>query len=166
MSKKGITPVLATSMLILIAISAISASAVFLRDTTGDITDAVDEDISKDERAQGSSISVERGFNASGFIALRVRNTGEYVVTVEDEDSGGDDNFRWTMYVDGRPEDFRYLDGSDPPMRTIVSGEVVEINTTEPYPSSSSDWKRIEINGQYGVESSIICSSSGGSQSC
>jgi len=166
MSKKGVTPVVATSMLILIAVSAVSAAAVFLRDTTGDVTDGVDNRLSEQERISGTSISIERGFNNSGGnVSLRVRNTGEYVVVIEDEDQGSDDNKRWTLYVDGRPQEWGYANKNDPSSESIDSGGTITIDTGVVYPSSGN-YKRFEINGQYEIESGIICSNSGNNENC
>lgn len=166
MNRKGVTPVIATSLLILIAVSAVSTAAVFLRDTTDDITGGVEDRLSEQERIDGTSISVERGFNNSDSdISLRIRNTGRYVVVVEDEDTGSQDNKRWSLYVEGRPQDFEYASATNPNMLTLDSGETLTIDTNVDYPSSG-DYKRLEIQGQYETESGIICSNSGGDQNC
>ena len=166
MNRKGVTPVVATSLLILIAVSAVSAAAVFLRDTTDDVTEGVNDRLSEQERIEGTSISVERGFNNSaGNVTLRVRNTGEYVVVVEDDDTGPDDNKRWTLYVDGRPQEWNYTTMSDPNNFGLDSGETVSIDTGVKYPSSGN-YKRFEINGRYETESGLICSNGGNDENC
>lgn len=166
MNRKGITPVIASSLLILIAVSAVSAAAVFLRDTTGDITDNVNDRLSEQERIDGTSISIERGFNNSDSdISLRVRNTGQYVILVEDTDQGSDDQKNWNLYVDGRPQEFTYSSMSDPDRVSLDSGETITIDTGADYPSPGS-YKRLEIQGRYQTESGLICSNNGGSQNC
>ncbi len=163
MSRKGVTPVLATSLLILIAISAVSTAAVFLRDTTDDITGGVEDQLSEQERIDGTSISIERGYNNSDSdISLMVRNTGRYLVAVEDSEMDPGDNRTWTLYVDGRPQEFDYESGN-PDIR-LDSGETITIDTNTDYPSPG-DYKRLEVQGRYETETGIICSNSGG-QNC
>lgn len=166
MSRKGVTPVIATTLLILIAVSAVSTAAVFLRDTTDDVRSGVEDRLSEQERIEGTSISVERGYNNSDSdISLTVRNTGSYLVVVEESDSGTDDNKKWNLYVDGKPQDFDYQAASDPDRMTIDPGETITIDSNSDFPSSGN-YKRLEVRGQYETESGIICSNSGNEQSC
>lgn len=166
MSRKGVTPVVATSLLILIAVSAVSSAAVFLRDTTDDITSGVEDELSEQERIEGTSISIERGYNNSeGNISLRVRNTGRYAILIEDDDTGTEDNKRWTMYVDGRPTSFEYASMSNPNRVSLDSGETITLNTGVRYPSAGN-YNRLEIQGRYETESGIICSNGGNNQNC
>ena len=166
MSRKGITPVIATSLLILIGVSAVSTAAVFLRDTTQDVTDGVEDKLSEQQRIDGTSISIERGYNNSNSdISLRVRNTGQYVVLVEDSDNGADDNKNWNLYVDGQPTEFTYSSMSDPDRVSLDAGETITIDTGVSYPSSGN-YKRLEVQGRYEAEAGIVCSNSGASQNC
>lgn len=165
MSRKGVTPVIATALLILIGVSAVSAAAVFLRDTTSDVTGGVNDKLSEQQRIDGTSISIERGYNDSGNISLRVRNTGRYLILVEGDDQGSDQQKNWNLYVDGRPQEWNYSTVNNPPRYTLDSGETVAIDTDVDYPSSGN-YKRLEIKGRYETESAIICSNDGGSQNC
>ncbi|MFB6116333.1 MAG: archaellin/type IV pilin N-terminal domain-containing protein [Candidatus Nanosalina sp.] len=166
MKRKGITPVIATSLLILIAVSSVSAAAVFLRDTTGDITGSVNDRLSEQKRIEGTSISVERGYNNSDSdISLRVRNTGRYVILVEGSDNGANENKKWSLYVDGKPRDFTYSRMTDPNRVALDAGETITIDTGIDYPTAGN-YKRLTIQGRYETESGIVCSNSGGSQNC
>lgn len=159
--RKGITPVIATSLLILIAVSAVATAAVFLGNTTDDITGTVNDRLSEQERIDGTSISIERGFNNSnGNITLEVRNTGSYVVLVEESDQK-----YWSLFENGKPRSFNYTSysPSDDDI-SLDAGEKITLETNVDYPTGP--FVRLELEGRYEVESGIICSNDGGSQSC
>ncbi len=160
MNRKGITPVIATSLLILIAISAVTGAAIFLRDTTGDLTDSVNDQLSDDQRREGSEISINYGYNNSnGNISVIVKNSGEYTLAVEESNQK-----KWSLYNDGRPQDFNYSDYSNPSNVFLDPGETVTIETGIRYPVSGP--KTMSIQGPFGVSATLICTSEGGSQSC
>lgn len=160
MDRKGVTPVIATSLLILIAISAVTTTAVFLQDTTDDIQDSVGDKLTEDEMKENSGISISHGFNnTDGEISIIVRNTGKYALAVEK-----DDNKNWNLYKDGRPQDFEYSSYSSPSNVLVDPGEQITIDTNVDYPNSNP--RILELEGSYGVSASIICTSEGGSQSC
>ena len=161
MNRKGITPVIATSLLILIAVSAVATAAVFFRGTTDDITGSVNDQLSEQQRIEGTSISVERGYNNSnGNISLKVRNTGRYVILIEENDQK-----YWSLFADGRPNSFSYASYSAPSRVSLDTGEVITLQTDVDYPSSGS-FTRLELQGRFEIESGIVCSNDGGSQNC
>ena len=149
MNRKGITPVIATSLLILIAISAVTGAAIFLRDTTGDLTDSVNDQLSDDQSYN----------NSNGNISVIVKNSGEYTLAVEESNQK-----KWSLYNDGRPQDFNYSDYSNPSNVFLDPGETVTIETGIRYPVSGP--KTMSIQGPFGVSATLICTSEGGSQSC
>lgn len=160
MNRKGITPVIATSLLILIAIASVTTAAVFLRDTTSDLTGSVNDKLSEDKKEANSQISIEYGYNNSdGEISVVVRNTGRYTLAVEENDKK-----KWDMYSDGRPQAFDYTSYSNPSQVLLDSGEAITLDTNVGYPTSS--YKRLEITGPFGVEASILCVNEGGNQNC
>jgi len=160
MDRKGVTPVIATSLLILIAISAVTTTAVFLQDTTDDLKDSVNDKLTEDEMKENSAISISYGFNNSqGEISLIVRNAGKYTLLVEE-----DDNKNWNLYDQGRPQGFNYSNYSNPSNVPLDPGEQIAIDTNVGYPTSNP--KILELEGSYGVSASIICTSEGGSESC
>lgn len=161
MNRKGITPVIATSLLILIAVSAVATAAVFFRNTTDDITGSVNDQLSEQQRIEGTSISVERGYNNSnGNISLKVRNTGRYVILIEENDQK-----YWSLFADGRPNSFSYASYSSSTSRVpLDTGEVITLQTDVSYPSSG--FTRLEIQGRFEIESGIVCNGDGGSQNC
>jgi len=162
MSRKGITPVIATSLLIMIAVSAVATAAIFFRNTTNDITDSVNDQLSDQQRIEGTSISVERGYNNSnGKINLKVRNTGRYVILIEENDQK-----YWSLFADGRPNSFSYASySSSLPQVSLDTGEVITLETDVNYPSPDS-FTRLELQGRFEIESGIVCSNDGGSQNC
>jgi flagellin-like protein len=161
MNRKGITPVIASSLLILIAVSAVATAAVFFRNTTDDITSSANDELSDQKRIEGTSISVERGYNSSnGNISLKVRNTGRYVVLIEENDQK-----YWSLFADGRPNTFSYASYSSPSRVSLNTGEIITLQTDVDYPSSGS-FTRLEIQGRFGIESGTVCSNDGDSQNC
>jgi len=165
MSRKGVTPVLATSLLILIAVAAVSSTAVFLRNTTDDITEGAQDQLSQNERIKGTSISIERAYNNSdGNTTISVRNTGKYLINIEDPDLQPASNKTWELYNNGRPVGFEYISAA--PDTALDSGEAIRLKTPVKYPSANDDYERIEIQGRYGIESGIICDNPGGTSTC
>lgn len=159
MSRKGVTPVVATSLLILIAISAVTASAVFLRDTTDDIQDSVNDQLSEEEMRENSEISVDYAYNNSdGDIAIVVRNSGQYALAVEE-----DNEKRWNLYSEGEPVNFDYSSASGPDV-IIDPGGSKTLDSNVDYPSSS--YKTLDIEGPYGVSATVLCENSGGNEDC
>ena len=70
MKRKGITPLVGTALLVLIAISAVTSAAVFLRDTTQQVSDSVNERISEDQIRENSGIDIEYAYeNSDGNIS-------------------------------------------------------------------------------------------------
>jgi flagellin-like protein len=159
MKRKGITPLVGTALLILIAISAVTGSAVFLRDTTQGVTDSVDDHLQQEERQENSGIDIEYAYNSSGEIWIVVRNTGEYTLTVEE-----DDQKSWNLYIDDRPQTFTYSGGSAT-TKMLDPGETLTVDTNSAMPSPGS-YKTVEIQGTYGTSSSIICDNTAGSGGC
>lgn len=150
MKRKGITPLVGTALLVLIAISAVTSAAVFLRDTTQQVSDSVNERISEDQIRENSAIDIEYAYkNTDGNISLVVRNTGRYTLIVEERDRK-----LWNLYSDGRPVGYAYS-GSNVNKKLIDPESTLTLETEIEFPDG--DYSTINLEGTYGTSSSIIC---------
>lgn len=159
MKRKGITPLVGTALLVLIAISAVTSAAVFLRDTTQQVSDSVNERISEDQMRENSGIDIEYAYeNNDGNISLVVRNTGRYTLNVEENDGK-----LWNLYSDGRPTDYTYSGGSTSE-KLLDPDSTLTLETRIEFPDG--DYSTINIEGTYGTSSSIICDESNPDGAC
>ena len=159
MKRKGITPLVGTALLVLIAISAVTSAAVFIRDTTQQVSDSVNERISQDQMRENSGIDIEYAYNNSdGNISLVVRNTGRYTLTVEESDRK-----LWNLYSDGRPVDYDYS-GGGASQKLIDPDSTLTLETEIEFPDG--DYATINLEGTYGTSSSIICDESNPDGAC
>lgn len=157
--RKGVTPLVGTALLILIAVSAVTSAAVFIRDTTQDVSNTVEDRISEDELRDNSGIDIEYAYpNDNDNISLVVRNTGRYTLTVEEND-----NKLWNLYSDGRPVDYTYA-GGDTDAKSIDPDSTLTLETAVEFPDG--DYVTIDLEGTYGTSSSIICDESTPDDAC
>ena len=161
MSSKGVSPVVATVLLMGIAIASVSSAAVFISGTMDDLQSNVEEWLRGEDRKQASELSVDYAYNGTGgYLLVDLRNTGSRSLKVEE-----DNQKTLTMYIGGVPEEWNYSDGSG-----FVSGEdvvlnptsVLTVNTTEKFPSDG-DTAEIDFAGPYEVEAGYVCYSESGS---
>jgi len=160
MSRKGVTPLVGTALLILIAVSAVTSAAVFIRDTTEEVSENVNQRISEDEMRDNSGIDIEYAYeNDAGNISLVVRNTGRYTLTVEE-----DNQKVWNLYSDGRPVNFTYPGGTPADEKLIDPDTTLTLETDINFPSG--DFITISLEGGFGTSSSVICDESSPDGAC
>lgn len=160
MSRKGVTPVVATSLLLLISIATVSSSAIFLSGTVDDIGQGVEERLGVDSNEQDSELSIDYGYRGNnGNIWLDVTNDGSITLATEE-----DSVKLWNLYSDGSRLTWNYAYGA-PSNNQVDPGDTVTIDTQKAYPSIGRS-TTIELNGQYETSSSIVCSNSNGEDSC
>lgn len=155
MRRKGVTPVVATVLLISIGIAAVGSAGIFLQDVADQIMGSAEDEISQDNMIEESEISIEYGFeNGDGDISVDVRNTGSTTLQIVE-----DGQRRWNLYIDGQPQtSWEFADSSlnSDANVDIKPQEQVRIDTNSDYPSSGNA-KRVQVSGTYETQSSIIC---------
>jgi len=156
MNKKGITPVVATMLLMVIAVAAVGTASVFLQDTLTEIQGNLEDQVSREDDIDSSDINIEFAYNGTnGYILTDVRNSGSVLLDIEEDSSR-----RWNMYVEGRPENWEYVDsglGGDVNLRP---NEVVSINTTQSFPEQGES-KQISFNAPLETSDSYVCFNEG-----
>lgn len=158
MNNKGITPVVATVLLMTITVAATASAFTFMTGIQNDFMQNTEDRISDREREAQSDINIETAYNSTdGYIIANVRNTGEITLIIENDQG----NRVWNLYVDGVPTEWEYLDPSNP-KTSIPPQDTVNINTTAKFPADETS---IKIAGTDGVSDTIICYNSG-SPSC
>lgn len=160
MTSKGLTPVIATVLLITISVAATASAYSFINTVQQDTQSHMEEELAQEERETKTSINMDYVYNSSGYLTLNVRNTGTLSLNFRDDGENAFD-----LYIDGSPveEEWRFEGGYEGDDDVIVSQqETVAINTTESYPSEDEDaW--IEFMGPYSTYDSYVCYNSGGS---
>lgn len=158
-TRKGITPVVATVLLISIGIAAVGSAGIFLQNLGDMLRDNAEETIANDNRIENSEISIEYAFeNSDGDISVDVRNTGG--TTLQIEDNG---NRLWNLYIDGQPQtswDFADSSLNSADDVDLTPQQQVRIDTNADYPSSGNS-KRVQVSGTFETQSSVICSHNG-----
>lgn len=158
MSSKGVTPIIATALLIGIAVSTALTASVFMQNSLDDVRSGFEDDLQEGEREDQAELSIEYGYNQGGYTLIDIRNTGSIALPIRENG-----NATLAVYMDGRPaENWEYLVGAD---KTVLSQDSrITINTSESFPVQGN-YTNIEITGPYSVESSIVCYNDG-SPSC
>lgn len=161
MKSKGISPVVATVLLLAIAIAAVSSAAVFLQGTMDGLQDSIGDWVDQEDKKESSSMVIEYAYNSTsnGYLLVDVRNDGSRALSVED-----DGNRKWDIYVNSKPGEWNYTKNSPYHGQDgvfISPSEQITLNTTEKFPSSGVT-KEVEFTGPYGVRSSYVCLSQKG----
>ena len=153
---KGITPVVATVLLMLIAVAAVGSASVFLEGTITDLQDGLEDEMEEEEMIEASDIRVDRAYNGTGgYLLADVSNSGSVTLTIEDS---GDK--LWNLYINGAPVDWTYVNSSMGGNVTINPNDVVSFNTTRAYPSSGSSVE-FSFNAPYDSSDRYICFNEG-----
>lgn len=162
MNSKGITPVIATVLLMTITVAATASAYTFMTGIQDDFMDSTEDRLNNQEREAKSDINIETAYNSSdGYLILSVRNTGSLTLNVEDSDG----NKAWDLFIDGRPVDdgtgWEYRGNSK---TSLAPQETIGINTTAKFPPSDSD-ALISLAGPNSASDDKVCYNSG-STSC
>ena len=158
MNRKGITPIVATVLLMLMAVAAVGSASVFLDDTLTGLQENLEGDLEEEQTVEASDLRIQSAYKGvGGKINIDVRNSGSVTLNIERDGSK-----LWNLYIDGRPQEWTYIDssrgGGD---ESITPNEVISLNTTTDYPSSGSS-KELSLNGPFETEDTYICFNSGG----
>lgn len=169
MSRKGVTPVIATVLLITISIAATSTAYTFIMNAQQSAKDSYEERFSQKEIERRTDLNIEHIYeeSSSGNAILVIRNTGSLTQRVEE-----DGTKYWALYADGEPigpsdsgTTWDYVDSSLGGNVNLNPQATMAINSNVEFPSGPSGEKEFRIVGRYGSQDSIICAP-GSSNSC
>lgn len=156
MSRKGITPVVATMLLLLIAVAAVGSASVFLQDTLTDVQDGLEDQVEHEERVDSTDIRIEFAYNEEDYILVDVVNSGTTTLEIEE-----DGNKLWNLYMDSRPETWEYVDDAQGGDELLNPEDTITLNTTEEFPPEGES-KEISLNAPYDTSDSYVCFNEGG----
>ena len=152
---KGVTPILATVMLLFIAVAAAGSAAVFLQGTVDDIQEGAEDELEREELIRNSDLRIQSGFNSSeGYLFIVVRNSGSVTMPIVDDS----DNV-WSLFVENVPRD-----SWTAPEDSISPNQIININTTVEYPANQNSVE-VSVSAPYETTDSYICYNAG-SNSC
>jgi len=160
MSRKGVTPVIATVLLITISVAATASAYTFINTIQSDIQSHFEEDLTEEQRQQQSSFNIEYVYENDDYIFLSLRNTGTLELVMKD----GDD-YRLDLYTEQRPistDEWSFVSEED--QVSLRSEQTTTINTSEAFPDEG-DSVFLELYGPFQTSSTYVCHNSG-SSSC
>lgn len=151
MMSKGITPVVATVLLMLIAVAAVGSATVFLEDTVEGVQSGLEDEMSRQDAVESSDIRIDSAYRGTdGFLLVDVQNTGSVTLDIE-----RDDVKLWNLYIDGVPQEWEYVNTAGPD-ESINPNSIVSFNTTSSYPGNSNS-KELSFHAQFENSDSYIC---------
>jgi hypothetical protein len=159
-ARKGVTPVVATALLLTIAVGSVVSAGIFMDDTLEDMSGAFKDNV--DEGTSKAEIDIDSAVKASDDpddIMIVVRNTGDDPLDLEkgsgltviagDEGQLSRSGGEWS-FEDGKPDIF-------------TTGQTETLRIDNMYPGAGGSVE-ITINGPRGVEAGLICY--GGGEEC
>lgn len=171
MNRKGITPVVATVLLLTISVAATASAYTFIRETQQQTAENFEEQITREERQRQSDMNIEFVYNSTkgNHTLMNIRNTGSVSLRLKD-----DGEKVLSVYADGRPvnsgsgngKGWEFTSDKFKSASTVIldPSQTFELNTTVSYPAEGGD-KQFKVVGEYGVSDSYFCINSG-SASC
>lgn len=157
---KGISPVVATVLLVGIAIASVSSAAIVLQGTLTDVQSNVEDWIGQENQEQSVEMNIDYGYNRSGYLLVDLRNSGSSSVSIVE---GGEPTLN--MYVDGVPEEWDFISGSPYNGEESVvldPSSTVSLNTTVAFPATS-DSVEVQFAGPYETSTTYVCFNENGS---
>ena len=153
---KGVTPVVATVLLVFIAVTAVGSAAVFLEGTISGVQEGAESQLEREERIDNSDLRIQNGFNdTNGDLNLVVRNSGSVTLPINES---GDTLF--SIFVNNRPNSVWTVTGGED---EINPNQLVTLNLNEPYPAVDSS-KSVRITAPYETSDSYVCYNTGDRQ--
>jgi archaellum component FlaF (FlaF/FlaG flagellin family) len=159
--RKGLTPVLATVLLMTISVGATASAYVFLTDVQEQAQESAKERLSEQRQEARTSINMEFVYNGTdGHTIFNLRNTGETTLVIQDENRK-----RLNVFVDGRPvgtggRAWEYAaDSVSPPVRLNPS-QSRAINSTARFPSPQES-QLLQVTGPSETRDAHTCYNSG-----
>lgn len=165
MSSKGLTPVIATVLLITISVGATASAFTFLNSVQEETQKNWEANLNQQQLEDQSEINIEYVYNSSdNFTLMTVRNTGSISIAAEE-----DGKKIWNLFIDGRPlggggTGWEYTDSSYDTQDLVIIDpqQTITLNTTRNFPLQGQEmW--IKISGPYKTSDSYVCYNSGGS---
>jgi archaellum component FlaG (FlaF/FlaG flagellin family) len=152
---KGLTPVIATVLLMTISVAATGSAYIFLTDLQSEAQESARDRLSEQEREAQSSINMRTVYRgADGYTVFNLQNTGSVSIAIEEDGSRLLD-----VYVDGQQVDWDYVGSGSSTVRLNPSQSKV-INSTETFPGNG-DAQQLLATGPDGTEDAHTCYNSG-----
>lgn len=153
--RKGLTPVLATVLLMTISVAATGSAYVFLTELQKEAQESAKQRLSEQQQEAKASVNMRTVYNGTdGYTVFNLQNTGSVTLTIEE-----DDNKRLNLYVDGRPDDWTYAGSGGATVRINPSQSKL-INTTEPFPDPG-ETQNLRVTGPKNTGDAHSCYNSG-----
>jgi hypothetical protein len=153
-ARKGVTPVVATALLLSIAVGSVVTAGIFMDGTLKDLRGFFEGEIDGETgNPEIEIISAVEGTESDPDLVLDIRNTGEGPLDLTQGD--GLSIVAGSSGLLNQDSEWSY-DPDDPGV--LDRGDTQTIKISDPgFPESGEDPVEIEISGPEGVEAGIIC---------
>ena len=159
MNSKGVTPVIATVLLLTISIAATASAYTFITTVQEDVQSSFEDEMRMSELEAQSDLNIEYAYeNSDGDLLVNIRNTGSIPLIFQNEDQ-----INVLMFIDFSPlnggEGWEFEDESlqQADLVEINPQETVTLNTGESFPDEGDDELWLEITGPYRTSSTHVC---------
>ena len=152
---KGVTPVLATALLIMISVAAVGSAALMIEDVRESLIGQVENQQEYQKMVENTDLAVDFAKNSSdGYLLIDIRNSGSVNQPLYEDNTKYMD-----LYIDNRPQEWEFVDdpGDD---YSLLPGATVRINTTEKFPAAGKTVKA-SFMAPYHSSAAKYCSSQG-----
>ncbi|MFB6145578.1 MAG: hypothetical protein ABEJ99_03670 [Candidatus Nanohaloarchaea archaeon] len=164
MNRKGLTPVIATVLLITIAIGATASAFAFINSMQKQTQDHWKKQLNNQKKEDNADFNIEFVYNSTdNYTLVTIRNTGPSSIPVTK-----DGQKLFSMYLNGKPVQpgstgWSYTNSNyrDKDLVYINPQQTLTLNTTKEYPVKGDDMK-IKLLGPYSTADSYVCYNSGG----
>lgn len=165
---KGLTPVIATVLLITISLAATGTAYQFIQNAQEAQRKSYYEDFNQRQVTQGTDMDIESIYESSGNTYIILRNTGRLRLLMDEDDEKSIE-----ILVDGQlrqsggEPDWSYASGDpNPGGSTFISpSESIVLQTDGGYYPSSGSQNEFKLVGRYGTTTYYTCYNDG-SGSC
>ena len=123
--RKGITPIIAIVLLLMMTVAAFGLTFVWVQETQSEIQESISQDITDITDKNSATFNIESIYNDTGNIAIVLRNTGRYSF---------DDLSTFSIYLDGKMKTNPLASGTQFP-----SKDVQTLTLTDSWDSTIAD---------------------------
>ncbi|MFH1432059.1 MAG: archaellin/type IV pilin N-terminal domain-containing protein [archaeon] len=151
LKRKGITPVIAIVLLLMMTVAAAGMAYVWIMSVQEGVEAQANEGLAKQQTDASAAIKIESVWNSTTSAYFVLRNTGTYSYSDEDVN-------QFAYYVDGVPQTTISQTCAGSTSKLKAPGSICEVHlTTSTFPASAGDTKVISVKSPVGRSAEYSC---------